>query len=105
MASASQGTGYHRPDDMPLFAKRTEQQKQIDRVSTNIASTVLDFCSSRIAAGRHIFAVVELHEFVQSRHPGAPGSPDRILRLLRRQKKVAYTVVNRSASLYQLVQP
>ena len=96
--------------DLPLFAAQrvlarkpaTEQQRQLDRVESRITTAVLDFCAGRITDGRPVFAASELRAYVDARHAGAPGSPDRVLRDLRQRGRVAYNVVSRAASLYEL---
>lgn len=97
----------HSVADLPLFAPPpapSEQTRNLERVSGRIATSILDFCRQRLVAGRPVFAVADLHAWVQERHPGAPGSPDRVLRDLRSKGAVAYHVVSRSSSLYQLLE-
>lgn len=80
----------------------SEQQEQVARVSGRIAPLVLEFCRRRMASARRHFRASELRAFVESEQPVAPGSADRILRLLRRDGVVAYTVTNRRDSEYWL---
>ena len=78
----------------------SEQQRQLDRVSSNIAESVMDFLWIRGTGGT--FTMNELHEHVAKRHPTAPASADRILRDLRQQNRVQYSV-QRAKSLYQIL--
>ncbi len=84
------------------FDARTEQQVNLDRVSGNIARIVADFCRGRLDDGRAEFRMVDLTTFVNARSTIAPDSAGRILRDLRRQKVIDYTVVNRAQSLYRV---
>lgn len=96
MSAAQQSLNFTRRDH-----QRAEQRRQIERVSHNIADTVLEFCRKRLASDP-LFTVNQLHEYVSERHQGAPGSPDRILRDLKRRERVSYEVVSRSVSLYRV---
>ena len=67
------------------------------RVRTGIASHVVAFCRDRVGGTFH---ADDLRRYVASRTERAPASPDRILRGLRDEGVVAYTVEDRAASLY-----
>lgn len=87
-------------DDLPLFAPPPtpapiRQDVELGRVSERIAAAVVEFCTP----GR-TFHADELRQHVAARCAVAPGSADRILRLLRQQGRVPYRVLNRSKSLY-----
>jgi hypothetical protein len=77
------------------------QQENLDRVSQRIAPAVLAFCQS---IGLKEFFADDLRRYVR-RMVGevAPGSPDRVLRDLRRKGMIDYRVVSRSESLYQML--
>lgn len=45
----------------------------------------------------------DLHDYIFQATQIAPASPDRILRELRRKGKCNYVVLDRRASLYELV--
>jgi hypothetical protein len=82
--------------EMTLF-----EHADLDRVSSRIARAILDFVSQRDAfRGDELLAHVE-------REVGhvAPGSPDRILRMLRKRGRVDYRVTNRRESAYEVVSP
>lgn len=80
---------------------RKSDRPDLARVSERIAGAVLEFCSSP-----RQFRMTELNSYVQSKVGAiAPDSAGRILRQLRRAGKVRYTVLDRSASLYQIVNP
>lgn len=95
----TQGTLFdpHREELTPVA---TEQQRQIERVASNIAETVLDFLWKR--GSGNTFRMTELHEYVKACHPTAPASADRILRDLRAKGRVRYAVVSRAQSLYRI---
>lgn len=91
--------------DLPLFSRGSEraaQAENIERVRGRIAATVREFCKLRLANGKPEFWITDLHAFVQRAHPGAPASPDRILRDLRQRGVIAYEVLSRAESLYRL---
>jgi len=80
---------------------RCEQDAQLQRVSSGIASHVLDFFKSRGVGSE--FHASDLAAFVEERVGYvSPGSPDRILRDLRKRRLLNYTVVSRSKSLYRV---
>lgn len=78
----------------------TEQAENIQRVNSQIAGHVTAFMKGHIDKDFHCD---ELRKYVYDRVGGyiAPGSPDRILRLLRQQGVVDYAVINRRKSLYR----
>lgn len=80
-----------------------EQEAQLTRVTGQLAAAILRFCRHRLATGQPEFHAAELREYVEGVHQGAPGSPDRILRALRRTGAVDYRVIDRAASLYRIV--
>lgn len=84
------------------YDARAEQQAKLARVSGNIARIVADFCRGRLDEGRAEFHMEDLTEFVRARSTIAPDSAGRILRDLRRNKVIDYTVVNRAQSLYKV---
>jgi hypothetical protein len=84
------------------FTGRTEQQANLDRVSSNIAGIVADFCHSRFRAGRAEFHMADLTTYVNARSTIAPDSAGRILQDLRRRKVIGYEVISRSQSLYKV---
>lgn len=74
------------------------QQLELERVSIRIAGALIHFC------GKHVGQLIhadDLRVFV-ARNVGniAPGSADRILRHLRQNGVISYTVVSRRHSLY-----
>lgn len=79
-----------------------EQRENIERVSTQIAGYVTKFIDAHLDKE---FRVEELHKYVASELDGyvAPGSPDRIMRLLKQQGRVDYIVLNRRRSLYKAI--
>jgi hypothetical protein len=69
------------------------------RVYTKIAHEIMAFHATHAGTTFH---VEELRRFVISRVPDiAPDSPGRILRLLRREGRLDYVVIDRRDSLYQ----
>lgn len=81
------------------------QATNLERVRAKLADAILAFCRQRLERGQAEFHAGELLAFVEARVMGlAPDSPSRILRLLRRERKVDYTVVSRKDSLYRVMQ-
>ena len=70
------------------------------RVRSRIGSLIMEFCREN-----RTFHMKDLLWFVESRIEGkvAPGSPERILRLLRQQGALQYEVVSRRESFYRMV--
>ena len=77
------------------------QAAQLERVTTGIGYLVLAFCRDRVGQEFHMGALLA---YVNRNAGGyvAPGSPDRILRALRKGGRVDYEVVSRSESLYRI---
>lgn len=80
----------------------TEQTENLTRVRDSIAPHIIRFI--REHSGQE-FHGADLQQYVASHVNGfvAPGSPDRILRDLRKRKVVNYELVSRSRSLYRAV--
>lgn len=78
-----------------------EQAPQIARVQSAIGGAVLAFCRQRLKT-TGTFHGDELQSYVTQEEPCAPGSPDRILRALRRAGRLDYQLVSRSKSLYRV---
>jgi hypothetical protein len=79
-----------------------EQPAQLARVAGKTAAVIIEFFST-LSVGQD-FHADELRQFVAQRLTVAPGSPDRIMRELRRHGEVSYQVVNRAKSLYRKTQ-
>lgn len=78
--------------------ERVEQAANLERVSGRISAAILGFCR-----GRSVFHMEELRRHVEEVVGDvAPGSPDRILRLLRKQGRIDYEVLSRARSMYRL---
>jgi hypothetical protein len=91
-------------------ALRTEQARELARVQRSLAERVYDFCREVYRQNPPRFHLVDLQQHLAPKetdedtaHRGAPDSPSRILRLLRQELRLDYTVVNRRASLYELL--
>jgi DNA-binding PadR family transcriptional regulator len=80
----------------------SEQTENLGRVRDSIAPHIIRFIRER--AGRE-FHGADLQQYVASQVNGfiAPGSPDRILRDLRKRGVVDYELLSRSRSLYRAV--
>lgn len=79
------------------------QDEELQRVAEKIAGAVIDFC-----ACHRSFFMDELTSDVRSSMAGqghmiAPDSPGRVLRLLRQKKVIAYRVLSRPDSLYEVL--
>lgn len=82
---------------LPLFDYQPAQQRELARVSGRIAEAIVAFCRARV--GEKFFAD-DLRRYVAAEVQVAPGSCDRILRLLRQSGRVSYRVADRARSLY-----
>lgn len=78
------------------------QTAELTRVSNNIRGLIQAFCKERLANGQPQFRMKDLHDYCQKNARVAPGSPDRVLRQLRKAGEINYRVVSRSASQYEL---
>lgn len=79
-----------------------EQTENLTRVRDSIAPHIINFIKER--SGRE-FHGADLQQYVAEHVNGfvAPGSPDRILRDLRKRGVVSYELLSRSQSLYRAV--
>lgn len=84
----------------PSHWKDPEQIAEFVRVGKGIGPHVCAFWLERLA-GLSDFRMEELRKFVAVRAQIAPGSPERILRDLRKKGLVNYVVVNRRQSHYR----
>ena len=75
-----------------------EQRQNLRRVADAIAPTIAAFIDARIG---ETFTMSELQAHVAARHPSAPDSPSRILRMLKQGGRVNYVVENRRQSRYR----
>lgn len=82
-----------------------EQRENLRRVATAIGPLVEAFCCDRWRQDRPAFVIAELTEYVRANSPTAPASPDRILRQLRAEGRIAYIVTCRHQSRYLLTAP
>lgn len=80
----------------------TVQAQELARVEGRLGEFILGWCKARLDGGEPRFHLAELAEDVECQVEGAPDSPSRILRLLRQRGQVAYRVVSRRASLYEI---
>lgn len=78
------------------------QSENLARVGGAIGETILRFVENRLESMRPTFYADDLRRFVATKHTTAPGSPDRVLRQLRRKGKLGYTVIDRASSLYKI---
>lgn len=91
----------HKSDPLPLPAGATDDEGERTRVSERIEAAILEF--AKRYAGKQFHAEL-LRKHVRERcGEVAPGSPDRILRSLRKSEKLSYRVVSRAESLYEIV--
>lgn len=74
-----------------------EQAEHLERVSSRIARSIIDFCR-----GHKQFYAEELRQHViATTGVAAPASADRILRDLRKRGIIDYVVLDRRLSFYQ----
>lgn len=78
-----------------------QQQLELTRVAQRISHLVMSWCRDRYQHAPQ-FHLTELSTWVARHAPLAPGSPDRILRDLRKRNRLGYRVLQRNASLYEL---
>lgn len=77
--------------------------EQRERVSERIAHAVEAYCADALTLDPPRFVADDLRKHVERVvGPTAPGSADRILRLLRQQGRISYEVIDRRRSLYEL---
>ena len=76
-------------------------QQERARVSSRIGPLVMRFCERQIGP----FHMEQLLRYVEGHIDGrvAPGSPERILRLLQQRGELGYRVVDRTQSLYEIL--
>lgn len=80
----------------------SDQDKQITRVGGKVGPIVKDFFRKRLAANKKQFTGSELRDHVVLAHGKlAPGSADRVMRMLRRAGELEYVVVNKTRGLYE----
>jgi hypothetical protein len=91
---------WQKPAAQAPAPPRTEQARQLKRVSGALADLVLSFLRERGVGGS--FRMSDLGKHVQDRHPCAPGSESRILRSLRASGVIGYDLLNRTHSLYRI---
>lgn len=78
----------------------TDNDAYLDSVASRISAAVLAFCLLRVG---HEFHADDLRQYVRrATGMSAPGSADRILRALRQEHALGYSVVNRRGSLYRV---
>lgn len=66
-----------------------------------LADAVQKFVSERVTSSVPEFTSKELHDFVGAFAKGSDSSIDRVLRNLKQQGKINYTLVSRNQSLYR----
>ena len=81
----------------------SEQDDNLERVSERIASAIWSFFAEHVQAGQLEFHAEDMRQWVR-RVVGmvAPGSPDRVMRDLRKKRLLNYTVIDRANSLYRI---
>ena len=83
---------------MVAIVHDAQQEIELGRVSDRISSALMGFARARVGK---TFRADDLRKFVAlSCGAAAPGSADRILRLLRARGLIEYRCLSRSESLY-----
>ena len=81
-----------------------EQQENLERVSARIAVAIIAFCIDRLQRREPQFYAEQLRKFVIAETGfAAPASADRVLRDLRQRGIIMYRVLDRRASLYEVI--
>lgn len=79
------------------------QDAELARVRSKMAKAVLKFCQGRLGVKAPRFHAEDLRRYLSYDQVFfAPGSPDRILRDLRKRGLIAYVVRDRRQSIYEL---
>ena len=92
------------PKQQAVAREKREQGKQLQRVHAKVGDIILSFVVARgLRLGDRTFTMAELLGVVSRARPVAPASADRILRLLRQEGHLNYRVVDRAASLYEVL--
>lgn len=81
-------------------AARQRHPHEISRVSKKISTIVFEFCRQHVGQEFHM---CELEEFINRYTMTAPGSAGRILRLLDQAGTITYQLIERSKSLYRII--
>ena len=89
------------PKQQAVAREKREQETQIRRVAGGLRRAIEDFVRQRAASPEPQFTAEELRDYVAMHARAAPGSADRILRLLRLEGHLNYRVIDRSRSLYE----
>lgn len=76
------------------------QANEISRVARNVAAVILDYCRDRVGCE---FSLTDLTLYVMHHAHATPDSASRILRSLRTEGLVDYTVISRSKSRYRII--
>lgn len=80
-----------------------QQTLNLARVRANLAPVILAFLAERLRTDPS-FTANELRAYVAARRPGAPSSPDRVLRAMRVGGLCSYVVTNRSKAQYRVLE-
>lgn len=89
------------PAQLAVAREKREQERQLKRVTGNIRARIEAFVAKVGAQPTPLrrFTASELHEAVGA----APASADRVLRVLRQEGHLNYRVIDRAASLYEVL--
>ena len=89
------------PPPDPWSPDPATQHAHLRRVRERLEGLILEYAAGVGVGGQ--FHMEALTAYVQARVPVAPDSPGRILRQLRQRRRLAYRVISRKASLYELL--
>ena len=87
----------------PKAEDQADAGAQLERASVRMARHILDFFEERIQKHQRIFHGEDLREYVERKVQCAPGSPDRIMRDLKKAGKLDYQVTSRQGSEYLIM--
>jgi hypothetical protein len=76
-----------------------EQRENLERVATRVGAAIIAFCETH----RRFHAEELRTAVIRATGIAAPASADRILRELRQRGVIDYRVVDRRASLYEVI--
>lgn len=76
--------------------------ENLRRLMPKVGTLVKDFLNGRLLTNP-VFHADDLRNYVERCIHASPGSPDRILRQLRLEKKIDYVLVSRRKSTYRVI--
>jgi len=76
------------------------QPRELSRVTGRIGELIVEFIEQRLRTQPE-FHAADLHKFVAAHETVAPDSPIRVMRDMKQQGQINYTLLSRRGSLYR----